>query len=174
MDGMQENIKLFVSSPCKVLDVGSRKVYRKHGIYKTLFTDADEYVGLDLVAGDNVDVVIEDPYVYPFEDGTFDAILCGQVVEHCKNPFKLMAECSRVLKPGGVFIGSAPFIWKEHKHPRDCWRILPDGWKVLFEESGLDHLRSYYDPDAPRNVLITFTQVTCFGIARKPGGSNGA
>ncbi len=105
--------------------------------------------------------MIDDPYIYPFPDNTFDAILCGQVVEHCKNPFKLIAECHRVLKPGGVFLGSAPFVWREHRYPVDCWRILTDGWKALFEDAGLTTLETSYQPSNADNVY-------CWGIARKP------
>jgi len=37
----------------------------------------------------------------PFRDGSFDAILCLDVLEHVRDPEVLLAEISRCLKPGG-------------------------------------------------------------------------
>jgi 2-polyprenyl-3-methyl-5-hydroxy-6-metoxy-1,4-benzoquinol methylase len=39
----------------------------------------------------------------PFETESFDAIMSLQVLEHVKNPAKVVAEISRVLKPRGKF-----------------------------------------------------------------------
>jgi len=47
----------------------------------------------------------------PFESGVFDYVVASEVLEHL-NDVDLkggMAEISRVLKPGGVFIGTVPF-----------------------------------------------------------------
>lgn len=38
----------------------------------------------------------------PFNDQTFDNVLCIEVLEHAKNPQLLIAEIARVLKHGGV------------------------------------------------------------------------
>ena len=37
----------------------------------------------------------------PFEDGTFDLVYAHGVVQYTANPERLVAECRRVLKPGG-------------------------------------------------------------------------
>lgn len=37
----------------------------------------------------------------PFQPGTFDFIYCNDVLEHCKDPRRLLGEIHRVLKPGG-------------------------------------------------------------------------
>jgi len=37
-----------------------------------------------------------------FEDNTFDVALCNQMYEHVPDPFQLMSEIHRVLKPGGI------------------------------------------------------------------------
>jgi len=155
---MKIHISTYIPKPCKVLDVGSINV-RGKGSYKQLLTDEYDYTGLDLEAGDNVDVVIDDPYSYPFQSDTFDAVLCGQVLEHCEHPHLLIQECARVLKPGGVFLGVAPFVFKEHKYPVDCWRLLPDGWKVLFRDADLGLIDTYLHRHKRGNV-------DCWGIAR--------
>lgn len=160
MDQMRLNLEKYTSTPCKILDVGSANISNT-GCYRQLITDGYDYTGLDLGPAENVDVVIDDPYVYPFEANTFDAIMCGQVLEHCKNPFKLMAECTRVLKPGGVFLGTAPFIWEQHRVPVDCWRLLPDGFVALFEDAGLRTMQTYLFEANDKGWT------DCWGIARK-------
>lgn len=44
----------------------------------------------------------------PFEDNTYDFILCNHVLEHIPNDLKAMEELYRVLKPGGTAILQVP------------------------------------------------------------------
>jgi len=40
----------------------------------------------------------------PFEDGTFDLVYCCDVLEHVSDLEGVIAETSRVLKPGGIYL----------------------------------------------------------------------
>lgn len=141
--GMRDRIgKYLKSGMVEVADLGSFDV---NGTYRPLIEPDRSYTGIDIEAGKNVDVVITD-YHIPVEDNHFDALISGQCFEHVKNPFKLMAEVGRVVKPGGIVIVVAPFKWEEHRYPVDCWRILSDGWKALFNESGIYTLDTEYTP----------------------------
>ena len=42
-------------------------------------------------------------YSLPYPDGTFDVVCAMDVLEHVEEPNLLLAEASRVLKPGGLF-----------------------------------------------------------------------
>jgi ubiquinone/menaquinone biosynthesis C-methylase UbiE len=44
----------------------------------------------------------------PFEDNYFDAIYCGEVIEHVFDPDNLLLEINRVLKPNGLFVLTTP------------------------------------------------------------------
>ena len=46
----------------------------------------------------------------PFEDNTFNAVLCNHVLEHVADDIKAMSEIKRVLKPGGWAILQVPFF----------------------------------------------------------------
>ncbi|MCB0371831.1 MAG: class I SAM-dependent methyltransferase [Muricauda sp.] len=51
----------------------------------------------------------------PFEDNSFDVILCNHVLEHIPNDTKAMQELYRVLKPGGWGIFQIPQDLKREK-----------------------------------------------------------
>mgnify|MGYP001809873505 FL=1 len=68
----------------------------------------------------------------------FGAILCMSVLEHCTEPFRLCANISRLLRPGGVLLVSAPFAWRVHGYPSDYWRFTPDGIRALFTDLSFD------------------------------------
>lgn len=51
----------------------------------------------------------------PFDDASFATVVCTEVLEHVPYPAKALGEMRRVLKPGGLLIGSVPcrsMIWK--------------------------------------------------------------
>jgi glycosyltransferase involved in cell wall biosynthesis/SAM-dependent methyltransferase len=51
----------------------------------------------------------KDPYPYP--DGYFSTVLCGELIEHLtEDPMHLMSEVNRILKPGGHLVLTTPNI----------------------------------------------------------------
>lgn len=50
------------------------------------------------------------PQPLPFIENTFDGILCSHIIEHFNihDAVKIMADCKRVLKPGGILVVSVP------------------------------------------------------------------
>jgi len=49
-----------------------------------------------------------DQLVLPFEDGSFDLIICTEVLEHLLWPHRLLQEARRVLSPRGCILISVP------------------------------------------------------------------
>ncbi len=112
-----------------VLDVGAQ-----YCPYYPLFRGkCDSYSSLDIVPNDIVDIVC-DAEDMPIEDGSYDLVLCTQVLEHCNRPERIVNECHRVLKPGGTLIVTVPSIYPVHGHPADNWRFMPDGMRYLLRE----------------------------------------
>ncbi|MBL8849797.1 MAG: methyltransferase domain-containing protein, partial [Planctomycetaceae bacterium] len=62
-----------------------------------------EYLGIDY-SNAKADL-LADAHALPFAGGSFDAVLSFAVFEHLHNPFLAIREVSRILKPGGVFVG---------------------------------------------------------------------
>jgi SAM-dependent methyltransferase len=116
----------------RVLDVGcGRKPYED-----LLAAYVAEYVGCDYFPSD--DRTIKCPAdALAFPDAAFDATLCFQVLEHVPEPWLVVAECARVLKPGGLAVFTAPFAFPHHPSPRDYYRFSHEGLAHLVERSGL-------------------------------------
>lgn len=116
----------------KIADIGSFDV---NGTYKPLIASNHFYCGIDIRAGKNVDVVVDEQYKWDnIESDYFDIIISGSCLEHVKHPWLLFETLERILKPDGLMLIVVPNTEVEHKYPVDCWRIFPDGLRVLFED----------------------------------------
>jgi len=61
--------------------------------------------------------IVCDITAIPEPDASFDAIMCTEVLEHLPNPAMAIKEFSRLLKPGGQLIVTAPFCSLTHFAP---------------------------------------------------------
>jgi SAM-dependent methyltransferase len=52
-----------------------------------------------------------DGYHLPFPDNAFQAVLLVAVLEHTREPWRILAEARRVLKPGGTAVMVVPNDW---------------------------------------------------------------
>lgn len=122
--------------PLKIGDVGS---YDISGCLRPIFAKMPWiYRGIDMTAGPNVDIVVPAEGRWGnIPDGDFDVVVTVSTLEHTKRPWEVMKEIARIMKPGGVGCICAPYSWFYHAHPIDCWRIFPDGMKVIMEDAGL-------------------------------------
>lgn len=68
----------------------------------------------------------------PFEDGVFDGVICLNVLEHVKDPFKSANEIVRVLKPGGKLYCVVPFLQPYHGYPHHYYNMTAQGLQNLF------------------------------------------
>ena len=74
--------------------------------------------------------------------GTFDVVICEQVIEHVIDPCAAARNLRGLCRPGGHVIVSTPFLVRVHELPffgmRDYWRFTPRGLQVLLESAGLE------------------------------------
>ena len=119
-----------------MLDVGA---YNVNGCYRELFTQNPnvEYVGLDIEAGPNVDVVVKSPYNWDnVEDEAFDFVISGNAFEHIEFPWITIKLINQKLKYGGFAAILAPNSGSEHRYPVDCYRYFADGLRALAKWGG--------------------------------------
>ena len=114
----------------RILDVGCGvKPY-----YPFFAERASAYVGVDVVSNPSAELLgpVE---ALPVEDGSFDLVLCTQVLEHCDDPAQAVRELRRVTAPGGRVLASTHGVQVYHPSPQDLWRWTHEGLQRLFERS---------------------------------------
>ncbi len=124
------------------LEVGA-KDYGSTQDLRSLVASDQRYTGVDLEAGPGVDVVVDlakpfDEVDAKLEGARFGTIFCLSVLEHCRRPFVMADNLTRLLEPGGRLCISVPFAWKFHGYPSDYWRFTHEGVKILFPRLAFD------------------------------------
>ena len=97
-----------------------------------------EYVGCDLAGNPFADCTLERPDRLPFPDGWASVVLSSQVLEHAVDPTLYLAECARVLPPGGLLVLSTHGVWRYHPDPLDLWRWTGQGLRHIVESADFD------------------------------------
>ncbi|GBR08125.1 hypothetical protein GLI01_16660 [Gluconacetobacter liquefaciens] len=98
----------------------------------------------------------------PFQDNSFDVVYSRQVFEHVRHPEPLLHEVARVLKPGGVFVGSVSQM--EPFHSYSLWNFTYYGFAVLADEAGLS--LSEFRPGID-GVTLAVRHFALFGLAQE-------
>lgn len=72
--------------------------------------------------------------------GHYDTVLCSEVLEHLRQPWKALEEIHRVLAPGGKVILSVPFLSRLHEEPFDFFRYTRHGLAELLTHAGFSSI----------------------------------
>jgi SAM-dependent methyltransferase len=155
-----ERIPLFVAAigrGKRVLDLGCRS-----GALTRHLLEGNTVVGLDVDAAalekaaalgiEPVHANVEERL--PFEDAAFDAVVAGELFEHLRFPDALVAEIRRVLRPGGLLVGSVPNAFRVQSRLRFLRGRSPEDDPThlhLFSPGDLRTLLSGFE-----NVELTF------------------
>lgn len=78
----------------------------------------------------------------PFENASFDTVLCTNVLEHVANAGKAFSEIGRVIKKDGYLILAIPFLYPVHEAPYDYYRYTRHGIEYQLEKNGFAVERS--------------------------------
>ena len=95
----------------RVLDLGCR-----YGALTRAYLEGNEVVGVDVdrdALAEAGKLGIETRWanveeLLPFEDESFDVVVAGELLEHVRDPERLVADARRLLRPGGRLVGSVP------------------------------------------------------------------
>ena len=102
--------------------------------------DAEDFVDDEIYKYGKLDYV-GDIWEIDEKENTFDAILCTEVFEHIPYPIETLAEFSRIIKPGGILILTAPSNCLRHMDPYFFYSGFSDRWHQKFlKENGFEVL----------------------------------
>jgi 2-polyprenyl-3-methyl-5-hydroxy-6-metoxy-1,4-benzoquinol methylase len=161
LHGIPRRVTMFVSvqdiSERDVLDVGcgygwfelfalSSGVGRITGVE---ISDRDLATARKHVDSVSVDFEVASVIALPFEDDSFDTVVCWEVIEHipANTERKALEEIKRVLRPGGVLYLSTPYASIRARLLDPAW------WLIGHRHYNLPQLRQFAD-DAGLKVEI--------------------
>ena len=118
----------------RILDVGAGRL-----AWRDLLAAHGDYVPSDMTATHpDITELFDIQQEFPFADSSFDTLFCCSVLEHVPEPWQVLSEFKRILKPGGHAVLSVPLIYHIHDAPHDYWRFTPYGVRKLAEMAGLE------------------------------------
>lgn len=118
----------------------------------------------DYVPSPGVDL-LADGHHLPLADGSLGAVLCSHVLEHVRDPRRVVDEVHRVLRPGGRAYFTLLDFWPYHAKPGvypDYHRFKADAVDLLFGDwAGTEVLAG----GGPVQILLNYLPEK----ARRPG-----
>jgi len=73
-----------------------------------------EWINVDIQKNKNIDKSFDfDKFPYPFKDNEFDYVFADNVIEHLKNPRKVILEFWRISKPNAIIEVIVPYFKAE-------------------------------------------------------------
>lgn len=117
--------------------------------YRALLPRDVTYIGIDTVDAKSAfgyempDTRYYDGVTWPLENGSVDAVLATETLEHVPDPRQFLGEAFRALKAGGTLVLTVPFAARWHYIPYDYWRFTPAGLSRIFEEAGFQDTQIY-------------------------------
>jgi SAM-dependent methyltransferase len=103
--------------------------------FKTLF-HRFKYTGVDFEKFNEKTIVTDLTKTFPFSNAVADIVTLSNTLEHIPTPEQFIHECARILKPGGLLVGTVPFLLGVHQAPYDFNRYTPFQLKRFLEMAG--------------------------------------
>ncbi|MFA6427528.1 MAG: methyltransferase domain-containing protein [Candidatus Magasanikbacteria bacterium] len=118
----------------KVLDIGGRD----RGNFIKPRENTTEWIFVDIEEKNKPDILMDVAKMDHIESNSIDVINAIELFEHVGDIDNGIRECYRVLKPGGICILSAPFLYPIHSDPFDFQRWTEFKWKNVLSNVGFD------------------------------------
>jgi SAM-dependent methyltransferase len=122
----------------EVLEVGNGRVARRGRFVPPGAPQVSSWKFLDKRPEVSPDVCA-DLLAIPLTDGSFDTVVCLEVLEYVSATDMAIREMGRVLKTGGKLIASVPFLHRCDS-PADLLRFTENGLRKTISEAGFSKI----------------------------------
>lgn len=133
---------------CGAGDIGQR-VAEATGARVSAIDTSERMVSLAAERG--LDAVVADVQALPFDDGSFDCVFAAWVLYHVPDRRKALAECARVLRPGGRFVAGT----LADENLGDLWDLVDasNERRLTFSSAnGFEQVAEHFDDVEAREV----------------------
>lgn len=123
--GLGEFLQALATNPDKnYLDIGCgfRSILYENCLY------------LDVYPSLTADIIMEPACTYPIASASMDGISCLAVLEHVEQPWVVVREIHRILKPGGIAYIDWPFLQPVHGYPSHFYNATRSGLENMFKD----------------------------------------
>ncbi len=164
-----------------VLDLGGNKILKRGQFDIEKYGLRVVYSNLSTIKDPDVQA---DAMFVPFENNSFDAVICSELLEHVPTPPSVLSEIYRVLRPGGILFICVPFLYQIHGDPYDFGRYTDHYWaftlaktgfqNIVIEKQGLfwsvlvDTIRAWlYELNARKHLQLRYLAIQFIARAKK-------
>lgn len=145
----EKNLQRAIKENKKVINIGAGQHHKPGTISIDPFYEKEDECHIKAF-GENL----------PFDDNSVDFAICNAVLEHVKEPKKIIDEIYRVLKPGGELFVDIPFIYPFHSAPGDYNRMTLRGLEYLCRDFNKLKSGMCLGPNsAIASILVEYSQI---------------
>jgi SAM-dependent methyltransferase len=112
-----------------ILEIGPKK-----NIDERIKSDNNIVENVDIINDNNTTYVADLTKDNDLPKDYFDVIYCLEVLEHTYEPWEILKQLNKLLKPDGYLYLSVPFQFRIHGPLPDCYRISEFGLTYLLEK----------------------------------------
>ncbi|MDO8664909.1 MAG: class I SAM-dependent methyltransferase [Candidatus Liptonbacteria bacterium] len=93
-------------------------------------------ISIDFSPYPDIDIVADITESIPLKDAVCDIVILSNTLEHLKDPMATLRECHRILKRGGLLVGTVPFLMQTHQEPYDFHRYTNFMLEYMLVQNG--------------------------------------
>jgi len=110
----------------------------------------------------NIDVISD---TLPFKAESFDSVFCENVIEHVPDPYKLVADITRILKAGGILGINGTNLHFTHGFPSHYFNPTEFGMRRLLDQE-FEGEYNFVDPMGSMFTVMNYNMIALEPNAR--------
>jgi SAM-dependent methyltransferase len=116
-----------------ILDLGGCK---KEGYHRIISSSEKNISTANMAGAGACDFTVDLEKPFSISSSSYENIICLNVLEHIFNFLNVVDESYRVLKPGGFYVLSVPFLFNIHGSPNDYFRYTKSSMEKMLSGAG--------------------------------------